>query len=299
MTTATVAHLPADTVTAIADLFLQGRRVSEVIAHGLSRAGGWRKPDVIDVLNARGWRLDSDGRIPRQHRHPASTSAPASAGRVASWPEKGTVTVPRSPGRPQAAGPESRLAAVKPDTAAAAKAAELLARHPEPAAATQTETVLADLEAEYRRAAADGTDALLARAADSTSPRVAAALRAARGVLDELRRLLDADTEAAKVRARIAELDAERRDLAARLQALQIGEEPQAPSGAKPQAAPEEPKPAAAGKAKKGADSTTPIKHGTWGGFMQHRVRGEQACAACDTAREQTMAARAAKRAAR
>lgn len=94
--------LAPDQVASIATLLMEGRRVSEVIAHGLSRRPGWRRHHVIALVEERGWTLDSDGRIPRRLRstgvipltqlagapHPAD-NPPREP--VAEYPPEGTV----------------------------------------------------------------------------------------------------------------------------------------------------------------------------------------------------------------
>lgn len=92
--------LDPDRIGAITELMLAGRRISEVIAHGLTRRPGWRRNHVVDLVAAKGWTLDSDGRIPRDRRTSVITPAtrlpgapaPEPARRpVVVWPEKGTV----------------------------------------------------------------------------------------------------------------------------------------------------------------------------------------------------------------
>lgn len=100
-TTAATAPLPRELNQAIAALFMEGRRVSEVVAHGLTRQPGWRRNHVVSLLEARGWALDSEGRILRRLRSstvPPVTPLPGgpnpgpSRGPVAEWPPEGTVT---------------------------------------------------------------------------------------------------------------------------------------------------------------------------------------------------------------
>lgn len=92
-----------DAKAEIARLLLEGRRVSDVIAHGLTRGreNGWRRPHVVALITERGWSLDSDGRIPRRYRTqqiPPATALPGQAppepprGRAVEFPPEGTVT---------------------------------------------------------------------------------------------------------------------------------------------------------------------------------------------------------------
>lgn len=103
MSEATVATAPLsrELNQAIASLLMEGRRVNEVIAHGLARRPGWRQKHVIDLVEARGWTLDSDGRIPRRLRTtqiPPATPLPGGPipepprRPVVEYPPEGTVT---------------------------------------------------------------------------------------------------------------------------------------------------------------------------------------------------------------
>lgn len=103
--------LGPDQIGAITALMLEGRRVSEVIAHGLSRRPGWRRQHVTDLIAERGWTLDSDGRVPLRHRTSTITPVTALPGApaptpprapVVEYPRGGTVTEGR--GANEAAG---------------------------------------------------------------------------------------------------------------------------------------------------------------------------------------------------
>lgn len=226
---APVVPLAPETRDAIAELFLSGRRVSEVIAHGLTRRPGWRRPDVVDLLAAKGWQLDSDGRIPRKHRTTAVTpigtlpGAPQPApGTAVSWPDKGTVTV----------GPRAE----------------------------------------------DGPSKLIERGKASGNKRVQTLAEKAQAALDVLAAALKADEEHAGIRARLAELDAERAKLLAKLGA-----------------------PAATPKPRAATDPSNrpPINHGSWGGFLAEKARGIEHCGPCIAAKDETMEQRRAARAGR
>lgn len=97
----TLPTISAESSRLIADLFMQGRRVSEVIAHGLGQRGGWRKQHVMAILTERGWPLDSDGRIPVRFRTTARLPAAPLPGQAppepprlpaVEYPPEGTVT---------------------------------------------------------------------------------------------------------------------------------------------------------------------------------------------------------------
>lgn len=234
--TATLPGPLTEELTAtIADLLLQGRRVSEVIATGLDRQPSWRRDHVIAVISEKGWALDSDGRLPRRFRPspvvpmkplpgapiPAPPREP-----VAEWPERGAVTE----------GPR----------------------------------------------ATPSITALLATGKAHDAPRVRRIAEKADAALRELKDALAAEDERDGLRRRLAQLEEEQRQIRAKLSGTQTKNTPT---------------PRRTATAEPGG--RPPIQHGTWGGFLAEKARGLDHCADCVRAKDDTMAARAAKRAAR
>lgn len=95
--------LTAEQTSEIVQLFTDGRRVSEVIAHGLTRRPSWRRHHVVDLIADRGWTLDSDGRIPKRLRTSLDTPTSQLPGApdprhnpprepAVEYPERGTIT---------------------------------------------------------------------------------------------------------------------------------------------------------------------------------------------------------------
>lgn len=99
--------------------------------------------------------------------------------------------------------------------------------------------------------------------------------------LEELAQAMDAADEERKIRERLVELEAERETLRAQLRKTPPAKTPPAKAAPPPQPEPGEQK---------------PIEHGTWGGFLMESQRGLQHCPDCTAAKDQVMAARAAKR---
>lgn len=187
---------------AIVELLLDGRRVSEVIAHGLTRRPGWRRPQVIDLIAAHGWTLDSDGRVPRQYRTRQIPPATPLPGQEPPAPPRRPVA--QWGGAAGSPDPEKRLV-------------ELGKEHGEP---------------HVRR---------LAERAEQAMKELAVALA------DEQERV--------QLRAQLAQLDAQRAQLLAKL------------GGRGTRKKPARPKTAA-------STPNKPIRHGTWGGYLTHRKRG-------------------------
>lgn len=126
-------------------LLLQGRRVHEVIAHGLTRRPGWRRQHVIALIAEHGWTLDSDGRVPKRFRTqdipPASAlpGAPAPGpprSPVVEYPPEGTVVEGR--------GANSAAALIGRGKAHDVPAIRRLAEKAEQALAGLTEAIRAD-----------------------------------------------------------------------------------------------------------------------------------------------------------
>lgn len=211
-------------------------RIARLLAEGNSLdfvaergvVGGWTRGDALRVASARGWTLDASGRVPREQRPPPPPGKP----------------LPRAASGLPPGGFQPAPAAPAPTDVRAINAETLIGR------------------GEQHRVGAIRTKA----------KRAAAAIEALRVALHEQ---VDADRAHAEqerkreaVRARLAELDAER----ARLQKL-LGRTRKKPS----------PRLVADGR------SGRPINHGTWGGYMAHNKRGEEPCMECVTAKDEHM----------
>lgn len=191
--------------------------------------------------------------------------------RVASenqWTLDATGRVPRDQRRrPPAAGP-APVPRPAPDPGSGRAQVAAMLGQPAPARAPQP----------------DPAAQLIADGRAHTVARVRKLADKADDTLAQLRRALAHEAGREQLRRRLAELDAEREQLRAQLAG------PGRPTKTTTPAQPA-PKPPADGGDK-------PINHGTWGGYLVHRNRGEVPCETCDAAREQTMADRAAKRSA-
>lgn len=109
-----------------------------------------------------------------------------------------------------------------------------------------------------------------------------------------LREALAEEVERDGIRKRLAEVEAEREELRAKLRPPRTQTVPAAraalPAGTGASAV-EEKLPAGTSEANGGK----PINHGTWGGWMSHNNRGEHACADCEVGKDEQMAAMRAK----
>lgn len=139
--------LDNDRRQAIIQLLLEGRRVHEVVAHGLTRQPGWRRNHVVDIIAEHRWTLDSDGRVPRRFRTqviPPATPLPGAPNPapprrpVVEWPPEGTVTEGR--------GANAAAALIATGKAHQAAAIRRLAEKAEQALSGLSEALKADEE---------------------------------------------------------------------------------------------------------------------------------------------------------
>lgn len=272
---------PLPTTERIAHLFAQGYSLPMVVEAG--QRGGWDRTAALRELTARGWRLDGSGRVPREQRPVVTPGRPlprTGSGLAPSGFQPGTpLTTPSAPPpTPEDAVPYRGNAHYR-------------RRAPQPAPPQP---------APPQGAAQLSVEQLLAAGADHRLARVRQRAERARAALDGLRAALveleaedraraAAAAERARLQAELEQLDAQRAELLSRLR----GRTPAAAAPRESVSAPVRPPapvPSAAGGrvgTKRRSTSTRPIDHGTWGGFLAHRYRGEdpdQVCPECAAA---------------